>query len=260
MDDFASPPADSGFDNFPDFDNAPGFDAPRGATVKPDPWLDAGNDAFPGSETDFPPATTSSQSSPFLGEENFPFAGSQGLPESVDSKSPFENNEDSFPPFGESAPENHSENLNKQTTNDVFAEPEVKQVAPQVEQPSPVKASISPAASPVKNNSSTVHQSQFDEERRRFLEEKNRESETKIKEMKAQAEKDLNAFYEERSARTTKARQENRSNSGNANRDEVPADDKKAWANVVSLVDFKQSRGDGKDVSRMKQVLIALRH
>ena len=91
------------------------------------------------------------------------------------------------------------------------------------------------------------------------LAKKEAESQQKHKEILAQAETDLQKFFADRANSTAARARENRTNSVPVLDAAPPAD--RVWSNVASLCDLTEThRPSGGDVTRMRDVLISLKH
>ncbi|MDP2437290.1 MAG: hypothetical protein Q8P67_16215 [archaeon] len=91
------------------------------------------------------------------------------------------------------------------------------------------------------------------------LAKKEQESQRRHKEIIAEAEADVAKFFADRANATSARARQNRENSVPV-LDAAPAADK-VWTNVSSLCDLTEThRATGSDVTRMRDVLISLKH
>eukprot|EP01098_Paradermamoeba_levis_P007917 TRINITY_DN329_c0_g1_i1.p1 TRINITY_DN329_c0_g1~~TRINITY_DN329_c0_g1_i1.p1 ORF type:complete len:185 (-),score=78.55 TRINITY_DN329_c0_g1_i1:100-594(-) len=104
----------------------------------------------------------------------------------------------------------------------------------------------------------------YEIEQAKLLEEKRAATEKKRQELLEAAKQSVTTFYEERTDAKKKAETQNiqSQKAFEAERDEILAggNSSNQWDHIVSLVDLQAGKTEGKDVSRMRQVLLKLKH
>lgn len=128
----------------------------------------------------------------------------------------------------------------------------------------PKSVSVYSSLSDNDNSSKIVEKNQilreYEFEHEKFLQERANEERQKHEEVVAQAQNELKKFYAEREERTKKLKEENNANSSSLGSN-IPSDDKEAWVNLDNLLDWKSvSRDSKEDTSRMRSILITLKH
>jgi len=100
----------------------------------------------------------------------------------------------------------------------------------------------------------------YEFEHEKFLQERANEEKRKHNEVLTQAQSELKKFYSERDERTKKLKEENTEKSQSLAYN-APEDDKHAWVNLDTLLDWRTVSKDAKeDTSRMRSILITLKH
>jgi hypothetical protein len=87
-------------------------------------------------------------------------------------------------------------------------------------------------------------------------EQKSREEHDKVR---AAARAEIEKFYEERRQKRDKAMKDNRATQAETKKDESGAG-ASGWARAVALVDLNAGKTEGKDVARMRKILLEAKH
>eukprot|EP01103_Thecamoeba_quadrilineata_P019870 TRINITY_DN8258_c0_g1_i1.p1 TRINITY_DN8258_c0_g1~~TRINITY_DN8258_c0_g1_i1.p1 ORF type:complete len:201 (-),score=42.52 TRINITY_DN8258_c0_g1_i1:53-655(-) len=99
----------------------------------------------------------------------------------------------------------------------------------------------------------------FEEERQQDIEKSREVAEAKRKEQVAQANTDVQKFYGERRKATEERASRNRHQLEEKQTTVVgTSDPANVWKNVRELVDIKNSKSEGRDVSRMREIILSL--
>jgi len=98
---------------------------------------------------------------------------------------------------------------------------------------------------------------QYEAQQRASLEEKVKLSNEKHREILAQARTEVDKFYQDRKQRIAKAAHANREREPESSSKHVELSKEEAWQLLPKLVELGAAKTEGRDISRMRQVLLA---
>jgi hypothetical protein len=97
----------------------------------------------------------------------------------------------------------------------------------------------------------------YQREQQKKLAEREQKSREEHDKVRAAARAEIDKFYDERRQKREKNMQENRAAQAETKKDESSA---AGWARAVQLIDLNAGKTEGKDVSRMRKILLEAKH